>query len=264
MAISYVGEAQYTFSAASGTTDIRAGIPSAVQTGDLLICCYGNVGNATSVSTMNNSWTKLEEDTSGSNCYFLMAAKIATATEVSAAGSNVSIATAAGTTTGQTTKSAQTMAYRGTKTTVATAVIDSNFTHESSPADQTINTNTATATAATQWYVCFFNMADSGDATASSWSSTASTFRGDAEVFNGPASPNVSSGCAGYDSNGTITTGSKSFNGTWSGSATRLNAGIAILDPAQVDHDANAETISNTATSNSPKGSVGAKAQVIG
>lgn len=259
MAISYVAEGGYTF-AGTANDDVFARIPTGTQEGDLMICAFGNVASQTVACTMNNSWTKLEEDTSGTNCYFLMAAKIATATDESNAGTDTQIATL-NSTTGQTNKTSQCMSYRGTENTVGSAVIDSAFTHESSPADQTINTNSATATVNTQWYVCFFNMADTGDATGSSWSSTASTFRGDAEIANGTS---TTSSCSGYDSNGTISTGSKNFNGTWSGSATRLNAGIAIIDPAITEETADAEAVSVSNTTNKPNAGVGAKAQGIG
>jgi hypothetical protein len=259
MAISYVAEGQYLFAGTANTAAL-ARIPTGTQAGDLMVCCFGNVAAQSSACTMNNSWTKIEEDTSNTNCYFLMAAKIATAGDATNAGTDTQIATLASS-TGNTNKTAQSATYRGTKTTVATAVIASNTVHESSPADQTINTGSASTTLATQWYVAFFNMADNSDATASSFSSTASTFRGDAKENN---STSTTSGCAIYDSNGPVSVGSKSFNGTWSGSATRLNAGIMILDPAQVDHDADGGTATISSSTSAPVGGVGAKAGGIG
>lgn len=258
MAISYVAEGQYTFTG-TANTDIRARIPTGTLEGDLMVCSFGNVASAGTGSTMNNGWTKIQEDASGTNCYFLMAAKIATATDETNAGTDVSIATKA-VNNGQTVKTSQSMTYRGTKSTVGTAVLASNFTHESSPADQTISTNSASSTVNNQWYVCFFNMADSGDATASSWSSTAAQFRGDSEVSDG----STTSSNGGYDSDGTIAVQSWSRTGTWSGSATRLNAGIMILDPAQVDETADGGTGSASSASNAPSGGVGAKAGGIG
>jgi hypothetical protein len=259
MAISFVAEGQYTFTG-TANDDVFARIPTGTQAGDLMVCSFGNVSNQTVGCTMNNSWTKIEEDTSGTNCYFLMAAKIATSTDASNAGTDTQIATL-DSTLGQTVKTCQSASYRGTKNTVGTAVIASNFTHESSPADQTISTNSASSTVNNQWYVVFFNMADTGDATGSSWSSNAaSSLRGDAEVSDG----STTSSNAIFDSNGTIAVQSWSRTGTWSGSATRLNAGIMILDPAQVAETADAEHVAVTGTANKPNGGVGAKAQVIG
>jgi hypothetical protein len=261
MAISYVAAGSYTF---TGTADTvaRAGIPSGIQVGDLLVCCFGNVSSVASAATMNNSWTKIQEKGTGGagadNCYFLMAAKIATSTETAAAGSNVQIATLPST-DGQSTKTAQTTAYRGTETTVGAAIIASNSVHESSPGDQTINTGAATATVNTQWYAFFYNMAagnTNGDQSAGTFSSSAGTVRGHARVYNSGA---TNSGCAGGDSNGTISTGSKSTDGTWSGTATRLNAGIVIISPLATT-SASGGTTTPAIVTNSPVSRVGAQA----
>jgi hypothetical protein len=262
MAISYVAEAQYVFTG-TANTDARVTIPSGIQTGDLMVCAFGNVASQSVAATMNNSWTKLEEDTSGTNCYFLMAAKIATSGDVTNAGTDVSLATL-NSSTGQTNKTCQSMAYRGTEATVGAAVIDSAFTHESSPADETINTNSVTSTDAAQWYVCFFNMAagnTDGDQTADTFTSTGVTFRGHAPSYNSGATNSVT---AGGDSNGTVAVQSWNRNGTWSGNSTRLNAAIMIIDPAISNETADAGAATVVAATNAGVAGVGAKAQVIG
>jgi hypothetical protein len=241
MAISYVAEAEYIFSG-TASTDVNIRIPSGVQEGDLILASYGNVSNPGGTATMNNSWTKIREAGTSDNCYFLMVGKIATATEVSAAGNTVQVATLPAS-TGQTIRSAQSVAYRGTDTTVGGAVIASNFTHETSPADQTVPTNSATATSDDQWYVCFFNMAAGSSQAGQSFSSNASTFRGLALQSGSTSSAN-----AVWDSGGTTTSGSKNFNGTWSGSATRLNAGIAIIAPPPISEKSDSDTGSSNET----------------
>lgn len=235
MAISFVGQAAYEF-AGTANTSIRATMPSGIQAGDLLVVGFGNVENASVASTPESGWVTLEEDTSGTNAYYIMLAKIATSTEVSAAGTNIQVAVKADS-TGQTNKTSMCVAYRGTHDTVAEAVIASNMKHESSPANLTIETNAASSTQAeSQWYVAFYNMASGGDQSGGSWSTDAGVIRGEAVENNGTS---TTSGVGAVDSNGTIAVQSHERAGTWSASASRLNASIAILDdPDEADLDA--------------------------
>lgn len=244
MAISYVGEAEFTYAGTANTT-ITVRIPSGIQVGDLLICGHGNVSSHASGVTMNNSWTKLEEvGIDSTNCYFLMAAKIATATEVSLAGSTQQIATAPDT-AGGTNKTTQCVAYRGTYSTVALAVPLTNVKHETSPADQTIETNSVTPNDNNQWLTTFFNMASGGDQDAASFSSSGYTFRGDAKLANGTS---TTSAVSCYDSNGTVAQSSTQRSGTWSSTATRLNGAIAVIAGSNTKSGTDTATRTETQT----------------
>ncbi len=256
--VTYIDEAEYTFTG-TATTAVTTRIPSAVQLGDLLICGSGNVSSLASGSTMNNSWTKLQEVGIGGagsdNCYFILAAKIATATEVSAAGNTVQIATQPST-DGNTNKTSQCLAYRGTYGTVATAIPSSNVKHESSPADQTIETNSVTPTDDNQWLASFFNMASGGNQSSASFSSSGYTFRGDAKIANGTTTTSCVS-C--YDSNGAVAVTSTQRSGTWSSTATRLNGAIAVIagpnDKAGTETSTGSEGLASIAFNRTDAGS---------
>lgn len=227
MAISFV--ASRIWSSTVSNNQIVSGMPPGIQVGDLILSGYGNVGNeAGNACTPAAGWTTIQESLAASNVYFVILGKIATSTEVDAEDTDIQIATYGNGTSGQSLRSSASVAYRGTASTIGTAVVASNHKHESAPADETIETNSATSTASTQWYVFFYNMGGAGNQTADTFSTDAGTIREQRSASNA----SVNSAIAAGDSNGTIAVQSHQRSGTWSNNSTRLNGGIVVIEQA--------------------------------
>lgn len=237
-----------THSSTTSASDISARMPVGISVGDLLLVGYGNVGNeAGNPCSPASGWTVLEESTAGSNAYYVMLGKIATSTEVADAGNVRQVATYGNGTSGQSVRSSVCLAYTGVANDISLAVVDTGFLHESFPANQTVETGTATATATDQWWVGFGAMASGGDQTASSFTVSAGVERAEIDDTSG-----TTSGVVGFDSAGTIATGAHQYSATWSGAASRLNGSIAIISPPFTPPSASptAGTASVTAAAN--------------